>query len=275
MARSPRLRIFGVISVVSPTPAAQALAPGRDADSRTCALIRLDAPIEVKSSAQHLMASAARAAGMPWVRPRSDRARPRVARPKPRSDGRRDRRGLARSSRGASSSGVVRPVGGDAVDRRHGAVEDHVRLLFRTVSMACSSVGASAARRSTALAYAAVGRGDPCGSPRRDGRKCRRSAGGPGRAEPASRRSPPPESRSGGGGLREDRRGSAGVGWTDRWRTGGQARELLADCDLGVNPSTRSFFHVRGRGRPPTTRQVENGSLAKTSNNRVVPPRAP
>ncbi len=143
----------------------------------------------------------------------------------------KDRRGLAPSSHGASSSWSGTAGCGDAVDRQHGAVEDHVRPLPHGLH-GLFQRGARAARRSTASRST----GGPSRSRRknllRDGRRCRLNAGAPGRTGPADHKSGDATgSRSDDGDLRGDRRGGGSV-------------------ILVVNPSTRSLLHAHLRGCP-------------------------
>lgn len=171
-------------------------------------------------------------------------------------------RGPARSSHGASSS-----PSSTACRQRCGRSAARCRRGSRTPSSAPSSwpILAWALERPKGRRPRVCT--DRPSRPRREnplrgGRRCRRSAGGPGRAGPAGHRSGDATgSRCDGGGLQEDRRAAAECGWKDRCRTGKQATKAPGGLViLVVNPYTRGFLNVRCWDRP-TSRQVGNSSV--------------
>lgn len=151
--------------------------------------------------------------------------------------------------------GVVRPVGGDAVDRQHGAVEDHVRLLpvLPDCRHGLFQRGREGGQEVDGLAYVPVDRRDP------DAETCRKAGVGVaavqvGQDEPglptAGQATPPGADltavtceKTG-----EVLQGAAGP--IDAGRVDKHAKAPGGLVILIVNPSTRGFLHVRCRGRP-------------------------
>jgi hypothetical protein len=216
MARSPRQRILAWVVLVATLPSLEAAAPKRNPDGSAGALIRLVRPAFEPRIGEGFHDA---------VLPRGGQVVSRAG---------QSRRGPEQSSEGIGEDldvhavafvfpGVVRGVGGDAVDRQQGAVEDDERLRPNRRHRLVQGRGEGL----DGFTYVAVRGRDPDAEP---GGELGVSVTAPqvGQGEQgltSGRKAPPPRSDLLPPGCQLSGPGTAGCGWTDQSRTGGQARE--------------------------------------------------
>jgi hypothetical protein len=147
---------------------------------------------------------------------------------------------------------VVRAVGGDAVDRQHGAVEDHVRLLPHR-RHGLFQRGRLSGQEVDGLAYVPVDRRDPDAKTRCEAAVGVAAAqvGQDEQGLPATGQATPPGADATAVACEETGEVlQSAAGQIDAGRVDKHAKAPDGLVILVVNPSTRGFLHVRCWGRP-------------------------